>query len=136
MLLKQKKNQPLKGNRFLISITVLGSAGPIRFVVNEDELVSAVIDTALKLYAREGRLPILGSDINNFILYCPIAGTEALCPWNTIGSIGVRNFVLCKKRKTEKSAEDEKPNIALSRKGSGSWRAWFHKSLTMKISSH
>ncbi|KAK4400054.1 hypothetical protein Sango_1111500 [Sesamum angolense] len=97
LLYKQKKNQPSKGNRFLISVTVLGSAGPIRFVVNEDELVAAVIDTALKSYAREGRLPILGSDLNNFMLYCPIAGTEALSPWETIGSAGVRNFMLCKK---------------------------------------
>lgn len=78
LLYKQKKNQnqPLKGNRFLISVTVHGSAGPIRFVVNEDELVAAVMDTALKSYAREGRLPILGSDLNNFMFYCPITGTE------------------------------------------------------------
>lgn len=78
LLYKQKKNQPVKGNRFLISVTFLGSAGPIRFVVNEDELVAAVIDTALKSYAREGRLPILGSDLNTFMLYCPIAGTEGI----------------------------------------------------------
>lgn len=75
LLYKQKKNQPVKGNRLLISVTVLGSAGPIRFVINEGELVAGVIDTALKSYAREGRLPVLGSDLNNFILYC-IAGTE------------------------------------------------------------
>lgn len=80
LLYKQKKSQPVKGNRFLISVTVLGSAGPIRFVVNEEELVAAVIDTALKSYAREGRLPILGSDLNNFMLYCPIGGTEGTHP--------------------------------------------------------
>lgn len=78
LLYKQKKNQAVKGNRFLISVTVLGSAGPIRFVVNEEELVAAVIDTALKSYAREGRLPILGSDLNNFVLYCPNAATEGI----------------------------------------------------------
>lgn len=76
LLSKQKKNQAMKGNRFLISITVLGSAGPIRFVVNEEELVAAVMDTALKSYAREGRLPVLGSDLNNFVLYCPLAGID------------------------------------------------------------
>lgn len=83
MLLKQKKNQAAtasaaKANRFLISITVIGSAGPIRFVVNEEEIVAGVIDTALKSYAREGRLPVLGSNLNNFHLYCPIAGTEGI----------------------------------------------------------
>ena len=76
VLYKQKKNQAAKGNRFLISVTVLGSAGPIRFVVSEEELVVAVIDTALKSYAREGRLPILGSDLNDFLLYCPNAGSD------------------------------------------------------------
>lgn len=75
LLYKQKKAQAVKGNRILISITVLGSAGPIRFVVNEEELVAAVIDTALKSYAREGRLPVLGSDLNDFVLYCSNAGS-------------------------------------------------------------
>lgn len=77
LLCKAKKNQAGKGGkRLLVSITVLGSAGPIRFVACEDDLVAAVIDTALKSYAREGRLPILGSDFNNFVLYCPNAATE------------------------------------------------------------
>lgn len=76
LLHKHKKNQNAKGNRLLISITVLGSAGPIRFVVNEEELVATVIDTALKSYAREGRLPVLGSDLDDFMLYCPYIGTD------------------------------------------------------------
>lgn len=136
LLYKQKKSQPVKGNRFLISVTVLGSAGPIRFVVNEEELVAAVIDTALKSYAREGRLPILGSDLNNFMLYCPIGGTEALSPWETIGSVGFRNFMLCKKPQAEKSIDGEGSPAAMSRKGNGSWKSWFHKSLNLKISIH
>lgn len=76
LLNKHKKNHSPKGNRLLISITVLGSAGPIRFVVNEEELVAAVIDTALKSYAREGRLPILGSNFDDFLLYCPNYGSD------------------------------------------------------------
>ncbi|GFZ18886.1 hypothetical protein Acr_27g0006250 [Actinidia rufa] len=78
LLEKQKKKSTeshnLKKNRFLITVNVLGSAGPIRFVVSEEENVAAVIDTALKMYAREGRLPILGSDISNFLLYPVNAG--------------------------------------------------------------
>lgn len=117
LLSKQKKNQTpaaAKGNRLLISITVIGSAGPIRFVVNEEELVAAVIYTALKSYAREGRLPIMGSNLNNFLLYCPIAGTEALSPWDTIGSFGVRNFMLCKKPEVEKAIDNGKPDEAVT----------------------
>ncbi|KAJ8764914.1 hypothetical protein K2173_010379 [Erythroxylum novogranatense] len=78
LLYKQKKSQVAKGNRLFISVTVLGSAGPIRFVVNEDELVATVIDTCLKLYAREGHLPILGFDFNDFSLYCPTSGSGDL----------------------------------------------------------
>ncbi|GMY24683.1 At4g22758 [Fagus crenata] len=65
VLLKHKKNmeaQNVKTNRFLITVNVHGSVGPIRFVVNEDDLVAAVIDTTLKSYSRFGRLPVLGSD--------------------------------------------------------------------------
>ncbi|XP_075518581.1 uncharacterized protein At4g22758-like [Primulina tabacum] len=132
---KQKKNQPIKGKRFLISVTVLGSAGPIRFVVNEEDLVAAVIETALKSYAREGRIPVLGSNINNFMLYCPISGTEALSPWDNIGAAGVRNFMLCKKPLTENAIDGEK-SPTVSRKAAGSWKTWFHKSLSLKIPSH
>ncbi|KAL6571096.1 hypothetical protein OROGR_000646 [Orobanche gracilis] len=179
LLYKQKKNQVLKGNRFLVSVTVLGSAGPIRFVVNEDELVAAVIDNALKSYAREGRLPVLGCDPNDFMLYSPVARSEgtillfllehydgnwmpkiprynfagsdhnfkknvplsyALLPWDTIGSFGVRSFLLCKKPKTTQSSlnaiHDGKAS-AISRKGgTRRWKSWFHKSFNPKISSH
>lgn len=144
LLYKPKKNQTAAnkgGNRLLISITVLGSAGPIRFVVSEDELVAAVIDTALKSYAREGRLPVLGSNLNDFFLYCPNAGPEALSPWDTIGSQGVRNFLLCKKPQPVKMEGDEERSMQqISSKGngsgSGSWKAWINKSLNLKIYSH
>ncbi|OIW18051.1 hypothetical protein TanjilG_07542 [Lupinus angustifolius] len=68
-LSKQKKNRNVNSDRFLISINVLGSAGPIRFVVIEKDLVTEVIDTTLKLYAREGRQPVLVNDINGLYLY-------------------------------------------------------------------
>lgn len=137
LLYKQKKSQAGKGNRLLISITVLGSAGPIRFVVNEAELVATVIDTALKSYAREGRLPILGTDLNNFHLYCPVSSNEALSPWETIGSLGVRNFMLCKKPPAVEKEVMSPDGAGIARKGSGgSWKAWFNKSLNLKVSSH
>ncbi|KAG6765947.1 hypothetical protein POTOM_030009 [Populus tomentosa] len=148
LLYKQKKNQVAKGKRFLISVTVLGSAGPIRFVVNEEELVAAVIDTALKSYAREGRLPILGSDLNDFLLYCRNAASDgsvfvicvdliaAISPWETIGSLGARNFMLCKKPQHLKEADDGRSTAAFVPKGgSGSWKAWINKSLNLKIPS-
>lgn len=65
-------------NRFLVTINIMGSSGPLRFVVNEKELVSGVIDTALKSYAREGRLPVLGFEATNFFLYHPNSGFDGM----------------------------------------------------------
>ncbi|KAK7284000.1 hypothetical protein RIF29_13751 [Crotalaria pallida] len=142
LLSKQKKNQNANARRLLISINVLGSAGPIRFVVNEEELVAAVIDTALKSYAREGRLPVLGNDITGFALYCPHVGSDALSPFDTIGSHGARNFMLCRKPQTSTaasnvdSASSAEGSPTLSRRGGGSFKAWLNKSLNLKISTH
>ncbi|EOY03955.1 Uncharacterized protein TCM_019175 [Theobroma cacao] len=122
-----------KSTRFLITINVLGSAGPLRFLVNEDDLVAAVIDVALKSYAREGRLPVLGLDPNKFLLYCANAGSDALSPWEKIGSQGRRNFVLCKKQVQPQMTEARSEIIA--QKGSG-WKAWLNKSFSFKILSH
>ncbi|GKV00177.1 hypothetical protein SLE2022_148720 [Rubroshorea leprosula] len=130
---KSGENKNLKKSRFLITVNVLGSAGPIRFVVNEDDLVAAVIDTALKSYAREGRLPVLGSDTNNFLLYPANAGSDALSPWEKIGSQGGRNFVLCKKAVHPQMTEGRSEMIA--HKNSG-WKAWLNKSFSFKILSH
>lgn len=66
----KKKKKKKKNNKFLITVAFLGSAGPIRFMVNNDDPVSRVINAALKSYAREGRLPILGSNNTHFFLYC------------------------------------------------------------------
>ncbi|KAI3462618.1 hypothetical protein Pfo_019281 [Paulownia fortunei] len=130
---KDDDNKNAKSNRFLITINVFGSAGPIRFVVNGDDNAAGVIETALKLYAREGRLPILGSDISSFFLYPANAGFDALKPSEAIGSCAVRNFVLCKNQ--------SKPHMTEARSqlidGKGSrWRVWLQKSLSLKILSH
>ncbi|KAF3445219.1 hypothetical protein FNV43_RR14913 [Rhamnella rubrinervis] len=121
------ENQNVKKSRFLITVNVVGSAGPIRFVVNEDDLVSGVIDTALKTYAREGRLPVLGSDAKDFLLYCANAESDALSPLEKIGSHGGRNFVLCKKQRQLQMTE-RKPDL-ISHKGVSSWKAWLYRVL-------
>ncbi|CAN6881045.1 hypothetical protein Bca4012_071437 [Brassica carinata] len=138
MLYKLKKREVVKGNRILISVTFLGSPGPIRFVANEGDLVAAVIDTALKCYAREGRLPILGSDFNDFIFYCPMVGPEALSPWEAIGSLGARNFMLCEKPGEKKRVEEENGRSSFPINGARkrSFRAWINKSFSLKVTTH
>lgn len=71
-IMKKKKIPNLTINRLLVSIKVVGSTGPIRFVVNEDETVTNVIDITLRCYARQGRLPIFSSHpTSSFLLYSP-----------------------------------------------------------------
>ncbi|XWS30817.1 hypothetical protein CRYUN_Cryun23aG0022900 [Craigia yunnanensis] len=125
---KKKGNENkniVKKSRFLITINVLGSSGPLRFLVNEDDLVAAVIDVALKSYAREGRLPVLCLDPNKFLLYCANAGSD--------GSQGGRNFVLCKKQVQPQMSEAR--SEMLTQKGS-CWKAWLNKSFHFKILSN
>ncbi|PNS96580.1 hypothetical protein POPTR_017G125300v4 [Populus trichocarpa] len=133
LLQKQNKNNKKgddKKNRFLISISFLGSAGPIRVVVNGDDLVSGIISTALKIYAREGRLPVLGFDASNFLLYCVNAASDALNPWEPIGSHEGRNFVLCKKQVQQETTEVRAEIIA--KKPSG-WKAWIMAQQVLKF---
>ncbi|KAL7141615.1 hypothetical protein ABFS83_08G065100 [Erythranthe nasuta] len=139
------KKRPISsgGERFLISVNVIGSAGPIRFVVSKNEKADSVIETVLKKYAREGRLPILGSVVTSFFLYPPnAAGFYALKGTEAIGSRGLRNFVLCKinynSNSNSNSNSDNKGSLSSVNvgKGTSGWRAWLQKSLSIKILSH
>lgn len=64
-----ENNEMIRMMRFLIKINIPGSSGPLRFFVNHNDCVSQVIHSALKLYAHQQRLPLLGSDPNCFLLY-------------------------------------------------------------------
>ncbi|KAK4760634.1 hypothetical protein SAY87_005527 [Trapa incisa] len=146
MFHKPKKNRCPRVNRILISIAFMGSAGPIRLVVDETDPVDAVILTALKSYRREGRLPILGSNFEDFLLYYGSDVTDTLCPhriaalspWDTIGSQGSRNFLLCKKPQVDqRTADAGRKSAAVSHgKGSRTWKKWIKKSFSRRISSH
>ncbi|XP_060192141.1 uncharacterized protein At4g22758-like [Lycium barbarum] len=132
---KGEENKNAKSTRLLITVNVLGSAGPLRFVVSENDKVVKVVDTALKQYGREGRLPVLSSDVNDFFLYSASAGIDAIGPSDSIGSLGVRNFILCKKQKQPLMTEGRAHGI--SQNGKGRWKAWLTKSFSFnKIQSH
>ncbi|PON73022.1 hypothetical protein PanWU01x14_061720 [Parasponia andersonii] len=132
---KKKNHQKTNDGLMLICVTVLGSAGPIRLVVDEDELVASVICAALKSYARQGRLPVLGSDLSGFLLYCSNdTGTDSLSPLDKIGSQRARNFILYKKPSPspdeplmmKKSVSKENPAsaAAVSCRGRWIWKSW------------
>lgn len=73
----KKKKITFKENRLLISINVVGSTGPIRFIVKADETVKNVIDNTLSCYGRQGRLPMVSSHCtSSFLLYCPYSPAQ------------------------------------------------------------
>ncbi|XP_021891337.1 uncharacterized protein LOC110809738 [Carica papaya] len=135
LLYSKKKKKKNDKKRLLVTVNFLGSVGPIRFLANEDDDVAAVIDAALKSYARGGRLPVLGLDPNNFLLYCANTGSDVLNPWEKIGSQEVRNFVLCKKQ-LQGGMTEGRSEMMITQKGSG-WKAWLNKSFSFKsLSAH
>ncbi|CAI0451500.1 unnamed protein product [Linum tenue] len=132
---KKEKKKSSKNNKFLVIVNVLGSTGPIRLVVKEDDAVAAVIESTLRAYAKEGRLPGLGSDVTDFVLYS--AGdqgsdSQALELGEAIGRSGGRNFVLCKNQRQPQMTEGRPEMVAAAARRrktySSGWKAWFHKS--------
>lgn len=66
---------------------------------------------------------------------CAYVHIAALGPWETIGSLGVRNFMLFKKSSQGENTADGGKQSPI-RKGAGSWKTWFNKSISSKIASH
>ncbi|CAL0301429.1 unnamed protein product [Lupinus luteus] len=128
---RTRKSKTLK---FLIIIKVPGSTGPLRVLWNEREKVCRVIGSALKNYAREERLPVLGFDASNFVLYCVDAESDALNPLEPIGSLGGRNFVLCKKKTFSPTTESQ--SKLKSSKSNGGLKKMLNKIFSNKILSH
>ncbi|KAM0057756.1 hypothetical protein Hdeb2414_s0005g00162151 [Helianthus debilis subsp. tardiflorus] len=131
-----KYNKGVKKNRLLITVNVLGSPGPLRLIVNKDDTVSTVIDSSLKLYARGGRLPILGSDITSFVLFSSNAPSHALSSSEAIWLSGGRNFVMSKKN-TSLQTTEAKSDLITNQSDSRSWKSWLRNlNKSFKIISH
>ncbi|EFJ06549.1 hypothetical protein SELMODRAFT_448736 [Selaginella moellendorffii] len=86
-------------NLMLVTVTVLGSPGPLRFLVDKADTVGRVVDTALRVYAREGRLPLLSKQLVE--LYCDNGDFKALDSNECIGVLGTRQFLLYRKKADE-----------------------------------
>ncbi|GJM91051.1 hypothetical protein PR202_ga07386 [Eleusine coracana subsp. coracana] len=111
-------------SRVLVTVTVLGSAGPLRFLVDEGETVAGLIRAALRCYAREGRMPLLGADPADFLVYTANGGSDALKADERISFNGCRSFLLWQKATRRDAAEESEPLATASpaRKGSGGWK--------------
>jgi hypothetical protein len=118
--------------RVLVTVTVLGSAGPLRFLVDEGESVTGLIRATLRCYAREGRMPLLGADAANFLLYTANGRSDALQADERISFNGCRTFMLWQKTVHHTAADDtgsELANSSPGRKGSGGWKFGLNKIL-------
>ena len=119
--------------RVLVTVTVLGSAGPLRFLVDEGESVYGLIRAALRCYAREGRMPLLGSDAANFLLYTANGRSDALKSDERISFNGCRSFMLW--QKTVADNHGSEPAVATTvnscpgRKGISGWKFGLNKIL-------
>ncbi|KAJ7526819.1 hypothetical protein O6H91_16G024200 [Diphasiastrum complanatum] len=81
--------------KVLVTVTVLGTIGPLRMLLEGDTAVNNVIKATLDEYAREGRLPFLGFDCTRFDLHISQFSLQAIPPHACIKDLGTRNFVLC-----------------------------------------
>ncbi|XP_062119261.1 uncharacterized protein LOC133833011 [Humulus lupulus] len=126
--LRQKKKKNQKKGLMLISVTFIGSSGPMKLLVDEDEPVDSVIRTALKSYAQQQRLPVLGTNVNDFVLYCQ--DFDSLGPHDKVGSKGRRNFVLYEKPSSSLQQEPAGKKSSTSVTGHGRlqiWKAWMQR---------
>lgn len=121
--------------RVLVTVTAIGSAGPLRFLVDEGETVTGLIRAALRCYAREGRMPLLGTDPAGFLLYTASGRSGALHADERISFNGCRSFLLWHKAARTDEAEAESrltaPTAAnTGRKGGGGgWKGGLNKLL-------
>jgi len=121
--------------RVLVTVTVLGSAGPLRFLVDEGESVNGLIRAALRCYAREGRMPLLGADAANFLLYTANGRSDALKADERISFNGCRSFMLWQKTVADNNGSGSEPVVATAvnsspgRKGISGWKFGLNKIL-------
>ncbi|CAN1227866.1 hypothetical protein LINPERPRIM_LOCUS2878 [Linum perenne] len=131
----KKIRKGTKTKKTLVIVNVLGSTGPIRLLVKEDDSVASVVDSALKAYAKEGRLPSLAGSNNHFILYPSNyeASSTHSCQGEAIGRSGARSFVMCKKQlnsATMTEGRSDVNNNIMEKKSSRSLMAWINRSFT------
>ncbi|KAJ7298913.1 hypothetical protein O6H91_07G057000 [Diphasiastrum complanatum] len=107
------KNKSGEATKLLVTVNVIGSPGPLRFLVYSHDTVKRVIQLALKAYAREGRVPLLGVNYKTVDLCCANNDFEALGLNEPAGRLGTRNFLLYKKKQGGGNTQ-ERRNMLIS----------------------
>ncbi|OEL36054.1 hypothetical protein BAE44_0002924 [Dichanthelium oligosanthes] len=133
--MKLRKVEPrgkAAGARVLVTVTVLGSAGPLRFLVDEGETIAGLVRAALRSYAREGRMPLLGTDPAGFLLYAANGRSDALNADERISFNGCRSFLLWQKAVANDAGVEPLSATTSPRTGkkvTGGWKGGLNKFL-------
>lgn len=86
--------------KLLVNVTVARSIGPLRLLLPTDATVLDVVKGALAQYAKEGRRPILSTDLLSFGLHYSQFTIDCLNPNDKMKDLGCRNFFLCPKKES------------------------------------
>lgn len=88
--------------KLLLNVMIQGSLGPVQVVITPESKVSDLIAAAVRIYAKEGRRPILPTvDPSQFDLHYSQFSLESLDREEKLIALGSRNFFLCPKRPME-----------------------------------
>ncbi|CAI8592915.1 unnamed protein product [Vicia faba] len=91
--------------KLLLKVTVLGSLGPVQMLLKPESTVGDLVDAAVRQYVKEGRRPILPSNVaSDFDLHYSQFSLESLCREEKLVKLGSRNFFMCP-RNTPHAAE-------------------------------
>lgn len=82
--------------KLLVNVTVERSLGPIHVVMSPENTVMDLVRTAVEVYVKEGRRPLLQfTDPKGFELHYSQYSLESLDPQEKLINLGSRNFFLC-----------------------------------------
>ncbi|CAK8535337.1 unnamed protein product [Lathyrus sativus] len=96
---------PRHPSKLLLKVTVLGSLGPVQILLKPESTVGDLVDAAVRQYVKEGRRPILLSNVaSDFDLHYSQFSLESLCREEKLVKLGSRNFFMCP-RNTPHAAE-------------------------------
>ncbi|XP_043723534.1 uncharacterized protein At4g22758-like [Telopea speciosissima] len=87
---------PVRMTKLLLNVTILRSLGAIQVVMSPESTVGDLIAAAVKLYAKEGRRPLLPTtNPAGFDLHYSQFSLESLAKEEKLKELGSRNFFLC-----------------------------------------
>ncbi|KAI0489122.1 hypothetical protein KFK09_028964 [Dendrobium nobile] len=97
--------------KLLMNVTLERSLGPIHVVMSPENTVMDLVRTAVEVYVKEGRRPLLQcADPKGFELHYSQYSLESLDPQEKLINLGSRNFFLCSRSSKPKALAGNSSN--------------------------